>query len=189
MRKWYLRIVSDGIHYACGLTLVGLLSPIFLTPGWACHFTLLAVFCLYFFRDPERVASLGRCDGISSGRQSRFDARMGAGETRVSIFLNIFDVHVNRTPIPGKITEVQLSEGQISGGEPRGSFFGKRAKYVSGGRWQRHEWSAGKLPGLIARRIVCYKHPGEPLPKVSGSAISNLARAWTFCSGPSGEPQ
>ncbi|MGH9447677.1 MAG: phosphatidylserine decarboxylase, partial [Terriglobia bacterium] len=95
-----MRIVSDGIYYACGLTLAGLALSYFLTPWAGAPLYIAAAFCLYFFRDPERAAPEGNVM-VSPADGKVVAVKMGAGETRISIFLNIFNVHVNRTPIPG----------------------------------------------------------------------------------------
>jgi phosphatidylserine decarboxylase len=159
-----LRIVSDGIHYACGLTLVGLALSYFLNPWVGVPFYVLAAFCLYFFRDPERVPPSG--DVIVSPADGKVVSirDMGDGQTRVSIFLNIFDVHVNRTPIPGKITEVQYQEGKflVASHEAASSENEQNTLVVEGGGTRV---VCRQIAGLIARRIVCYKHPGDSVVK------------------------
>ena len=76
-------------------------------------FYILAAFCLYFFRDPERAIPPGPV--AVSPADGKVVAVMpdAAGANRISIFLNIFDVHVNRTPIAGKITCVKYKKGQF----------------------------------------------------------------------------
>jgi phosphatidylserine decarboxylase len=95
-------IVLDGIYYALGLAAGGALvawlaGPWFSTPLW-----ILAAFCLYFFRDPEREIPSGPI--AVSPADGKVVAVKAESPTvnRISIFLNIFDVHVNRTPIGGQ---------------------------------------------------------------------------------------
>lgn len=164
MRTWYLRILRDGINYACGLALVGLFLSYFLNPWAGVPFYVLAAFCLYFFRDPERIAPPG--DVIVSPADGKIVSvrQLGDRETRVSVFLNIFDVHVNRTPIPGKITDVQYQKGKflVAKQEAASSENEQNTLIIESGRTQV---VCRQIAGLIARRIVCYKRPGDLVSK------------------------
>src|SRR5260370_19907727 len=106
-------MVVDGIYYALALTAGGAVVAYVTRPWFALPLFILAVFCLYFFRDPDRSIPTGPvavspADGkvVAVKAESPF-------LTRISIFLNIFDVHVNRTPIPGKITSVSYHKRQF----------------------------------------------------------------------------
>lgn len=164
MRTWYLRILRDGINYACGLALVGLFLSYFLNPWAGVPFYVLAAFCLYFFRDPQRIAPPG--DVIVSPADGKIVSvrQLSDRETRVSIFLNIFDVHVNRTPIPGKITDVQYHKGKflVAKQEAASSENEQNTLIIVSGRRQV---VCRQIAGLIARRIVCYKRPGDFVSK------------------------
>ena len=155
-----MRIVPDGIHYCCGLTLAGVALSYFLNPWVGVPFYILAAFCLYFFRDPGRIAPSG--DVILAPADGKVVAvrAVGAGETRISIFLNVFNVHVNRTPIPGKITEVVYHKGKflIASHEAASSENEQNTLVVEGNGTRV---ICRQIAGLIARRIVCYKHPGD----------------------------
>jgi phosphatidylserine decarboxylase len=159
-----LRIVPDGIYYACGLTLVGLALSYFLSPWVGVPFYVLAAFCLYFFRDPERIPPPG--DVMVSPADGKVVSirKVSNSETRVSIFLNIFDVHVNRTPIPGKITDVQYQEGKflVASHEAASSENEQNTLVVEGSGTRV---VCRQIAGLIARRIVCYKRPGDSVAK------------------------
>ncbi len=106
-------IVRDGIYYALALTAGGgvvawLAGPWLGTPLW-----LLAAFCLYFFRDPEREIPPGPVAvSPADGKVVAVKAESPVLQ-RISIFLNIFDVHVNRSPIGGVIAEVQYRKGSF----------------------------------------------------------------------------
>lgn len=159
-----MRILRDGINYACGLALVGLFLSYFLNPWAGVPFYVLAAFCLYFFRDPERIAPPG--DVIVSPADGKIVSvrQLGDRETRVSVFLNIFDVHVNRTPIPGKITDVQYQKGKflVAKQEAASSENEQNTLIIESGRTQV---VCRQIAGLIARRIVCYKRPGDLVSK------------------------
>jgi phosphatidylserine decarboxylase len=159
-----LRIVPDGIYYACGLTLVGLALSYFLNPWVGVPFYVLAAFCLYFFRDPERIPPSG--DVIVSPADGKVVSirKVDDAHTRVSIFLNIFDVHVNRTPIPGSITDVQYHEGKflVASREAASSENEQNTLIIEGSGTRV---VCRQIAGLIARRIVCYKRPGDSVSK------------------------
>lgn len=155
-----MRIIPDGIYYACGLTLVGLGVSYWLNPWAGAPLYILAAFCLYFFRDPERVAPPG--DVLVAPADGKVVAvrELAPGETRVSIFLNIFNVHVNRTPIPGKITEVVYHRGKfLIASDEAASTENEQNTLVVEGKGTRVV--CRQIAGLIARRIVCYKHAGD----------------------------
>jgi phosphatidylserine decarboxylase len=144
-------MVKYGYYYAGGL-LAGAGVATWLA-GWpyAVPFTILAVFCLNFFRDPERAVPSGPvavspADGkVVSIRQD------DAGGHRVSIFLNVFDVHVNRTPIAGKLTCVTYKKGEFLVASKEDASTANEQNVFS------------QIAGLIARRIICYKRPGDVL--------------------------
>jgi len=157
-----LRIVPDGIYYACGLTLVGLALSYFLSPWSGSPFYILAAFCLYFFRDPERVVPPG--DVMLSPADGKVVSvrELNPTETRISIFLNIFDVHVNRTPIPGTVAGVVYRKGRfLVASREAASSENEQNTLVVEGRDTRVV--CRQIAGLIARRIVCYKRAGDSL--------------------------
>lgn len=157
-----MRIVPDGLYYALGLTLAGIVLSFLLTPWLGIPFYILAAFCLYFFRDPERVAPAG--DFMVAPADGKVVAirEIGPDETRISIFLNIFNVHVNRTPIPGVITGITYREGKflVASHEAASSDNEQNTLVIEG---QGTRVVCRQIAGLIARRIVCYKKPGDSL--------------------------
>lgn len=155
-----MRIVSDGIYYACGLVLVGLAVSYFLNPWTGVPFYVLAAFCLYFFRDPERVPPSGDVMVAPADGKVVAVRQLSPSETRISIFLNIFDVHVNRTPIPGRITGVVYQKGKfmVASHELASSDNEQNTLVVEG---QSTRVICRQIAGLIARRIICYKHAGD----------------------------
>ncbi|MBV9502436.1 MAG: phosphatidylserine decarboxylase [Acidobacteriaceae bacterium] len=155
-------MVPDGIYYACGLTLVGLALAYFLTPWTGLPFYILAAFCLYFFRDPDRVTPPGEVIVAPADGKVVAIRELGPHETRISIFLNIFDVHVNRTPIPGKITGVVYQKGKfLVASHEAASAENEQNTLVMEGNGTRVV--CRQIAGLIARRIVCYKQAGDVL--------------------------
>src|SRR5271154_1961937 len=106
-------MVSYGIPYALGLTAAGAAVTYLLSWPFAVPFYILAAFCLYFFRDPERKVPEGPVAVSPADGKVVAVLPDTAGAQRVSIFLNIFDVHVNRTPIAGKVMCVKYKKGQF----------------------------------------------------------------------------
>jgi phosphatidylserine decarboxylase len=159
-----LRIIPDGIYYACGLTLVGLAFSYFLNPWVGVPFYVLAAFCLYFFRDPERIPPPGNVIVSPADGKVVSIRKVSDTDTRVSIFLNIFDVHVNRAPIPGTITDVQYQRGRfrVASHEAASSENEQNTLVVEGSGTRV---VCRQIAGLIARRIVCYKRPGDCVAK------------------------
>jgi phosphatidylserine decarboxylase len=157
-----LRIVSDGINYATGLIVVAILLSIFVNPWVAAPLYVLAAFCLYFFRDPERIPPSGEVMVAPADGKVVAIRATGPNETRISIFLNIFNVHVNRTPIPGVITDVVYREGKfLVASHEAASADNEQNTLVVEGRGTRVV--CRQIAGLIARRIICYKKPGDLL--------------------------
>ena len=110
-------MVPDGYYYAVPFVAAGVLISWLTSPLWAAPAFLLAFFFLWFFRDPERVipdasgAVVSPADGKVTGVSST--SVNGRQCTRISIFLNVFNVHVNRSPIAGAISDVQYQKGKF----------------------------------------------------------------------------
>jgi phosphatidylserine decarboxylase len=153
-------IVRDGIIYAGALAgaailVAWLLGPWFSTPLW-----ILAVFCLYFFRDPERPIPAGPV-AVSPADGKVVTVKSDApGVNRISIFLNIFDVHVNRTPIGGTISAVKYQPGCfLVANREECSTQNEQNVVTVEGDGTRVVFK--QIAGLIARRIVFRKKPGD----------------------------
>lgn len=151
-----------------------LVTAVFAAAGWRFAgpwgaapgmFVMLGV--LWFFRDPERQppedpsAIVAPADGrvVEVEQDAELSAIGGRGR-RISIFLSVFDVHVNRAPAPGTIRTSVRSPG---------AFFDARRREAAA-RNERREWvfdsdrgpfAVVQIAGLIARRIVAWKRPGE----------------------------
>ncbi len=155
-----MRIVPDGIYYAAALAVVG--AGLTYLGYWqvSMGFYALAAFCLYFFRDPER--SLSADEVIFSPADGKVVSvrQLSPEETRISIFLNIFDVHVNRAPIAGTIAEVLYRKGRfLVASHEAASVENEQNTLVIDGK--RGRVVCRQIAGLIARRIVCYKQAGD----------------------------
>jgi len=153
-------MVRDGIYYALGFTAAGVLISWLLGPGPAVPLFLLAAFCAWFFRDPERPIPVG------SVAVSPADGKVVAvvkenGRTRISIFLNIFDVHVNRSPVSGVITEYVYQKGKFLVASQEAASSENEQTIITIRSQDGTLVVFKQIAGLIARRIIFNKKPGD----------------------------
>src|SRR5690242_7875348 len=110
-------MVRDGIYYALGLVVVAAVLWWLAGPWYVIPPVLLAAFFLWFFRDPERPVPQepGLIVAPADGKVTDVSSLTVDGKTRhrISIFLNVFNVHVNRTPIAGVVREVEYRRGRF----------------------------------------------------------------------------
>jgi phosphatidylserine decarboxylase len=153
-------VVAYGIYYALGLIGGGLIVTYLLSWPFAIPFYILAAFCLYFFRDPDREVPTGPVAVSPADGKIVSVKPDDAGGNRVSVFLNIFDVHVNRTPIAGKVACVSYKKGQfLVASKEAASHSNEHNTITVEGEGTRVVFK--QIAGLIARRIICYKKPGD----------------------------
>jgi phosphatidylserine decarboxylase len=156
----YGQMVADGIYYALGLTAAGAVVWYLAGAWFAWPLFLLAAFCLYFFRDPERAVPDGAVAVSPADGKVVAVRKESADRLRISIFLNIFDVHVNRTPISGTISDVRYQRGHflVASKEDASSRNEQNVVTVDG---EGTRVVFKQIAGLIARRIVFRKQAGD----------------------------
>jgi phosphatidylserine decarboxylase len=153
-------MVADGIYYALGLAAGGAVVSFLTNPWFGIPLFLLAAFCLYFFRDPDRAIPPGPVAVSPADGKVVAVKTDSPGSNRISIFLNIFDVHVNRTPISGVISDVRYQPGQfLVASKENASSQNEQNVVTVDGDGTRVVFK--QIAGLIARRIVFRKHPGD----------------------------
>src|SRR5579863_1182897 len=157
-------MVIYGYYYAGTLLAGGALLTYLVGWPYAVPFYILAVFCLNFFRDPERDAPAGPVAVSPADGKVVSVAPGSLGSKRISIFLNIFDVHVNRTPIAGKIKCVNYKKGEFLVASKAAASDANEQNILTvegvvGGRPTQVTFK--QIAGLIARRIICYKRAGD----------------------------
>ena len=159
-------MVRDGYLYAAVLSAAAVACAVVAGPWLAPPWLVLAAFCLYFFRDPEREIPVGNlCVSPADGKVVRI-LREADGRTRVSIFLNIFNVHVNRAPIGGQIQSAHYSPGRYRMAHlDAASTENERNTLVIGDTDGGRLVEVTQIAGLIARRIVCHKAQGDDVQK------------------------
>jgi phosphatidylserine decarboxylase len=154
-------MVRDGIYYALAFAAAGTLAFWLGGPWPAVPFFLVAAFCAWFFRDPERALPVGPVAlSPADGRVMSVVAEADR-KTRISIFLNIFDVHVNRSPITGIVSDVTYQRGKFLVAS-RGIASAENEQNIITIRADDGTVVVVKqIAGLIARRIVCTKNAGD----------------------------
>ncbi len=153
-------MVIDGVYYALALAAGGAFVTYLVSWPFAVPLYILAAFCLYFFRDPERQIPEGPVAVSPADGKVVAVLPDPAGANRISIFLNIFDVHVNRAPIAGKVMCVKYKKGQfLVASKEAASHSNEQNVITVEGGGSRVVFT--QIAGLIARRIVCYKKAGD----------------------------
>jgi phosphatidylserine decarboxylase len=155
-------IVVDGILYALGSAVGGVLAA-WLTglPLTAVPFFVFAVFCLYFFRDPERTIPTGAVAVSPADGKVMAVKPDGPQATRVTIFLNIFDVHVNRSPVGGVIRNIEYKRGRFLVASKEEASVENEQNIVTVETADGIRLVFKQIAGLIARRIVFRKAVGD----------------------------
>lgn len=129
-------------------------------------FFLLFLFIVNFFRDPNRIvpqeknAIISPADGKVVVIVKENDPFTNQPSTRVSVFLNVFDVHINRIPISGRIEKLTYNKGKfLNAASPKASLDNEQtALLIDNGK---HKIVVKQIAGLIARRIVCWAKIGD----------------------------
>ncbi len=161
-------MVKDGYWYGLGLVSVGILMYLFLSPNLIYPPLLLAAFFMWFFRDPSRKittqpgAIVSPADGVVT--EAEWVETTQGSKLRISIFLNVFDVHVNRSPIAGTVKLVEFREGGFMNAmTPESSLTNEQTLIQIEG--DGYEVSLKQIAGLIARRIICNLKVGEKVER------------------------
>ena len=157
-------MVRDAYLYAVPLLAAAVLIGWLTSPAWAAPALLLAAFFLWFFRDPERTipnlagAVVSPADGKVTSISQVIEE--GVSRLRISIFLNVFNVHVNRSPIRGVIGKVAYQQGKFMNAmNPDCAACNEQNAVTVEGEDQRVVFR--QIAGLLARRIVFNKKVGD----------------------------
>jgi len=157
-------MVRDGYYYGLAFAVVAVLVGWFTIPPLAIVPLLFAAFFLWFFRDPERQipAFEGAIVSPADGKVTDISVMEVGDErrTRVSIFLNVFNVHVNRAPAAGKISDVQYQKGKF--GNAMGAISAEQNEQnIVTLQTEYGTMVFKQIAGLLARRIVFTKKVGD----------------------------
>lgn len=171
VRNTFVPIHREGYPFIAGFFVVSLIlgwlwNPLF----WIG--LVLTVWCIYFYRDPERVTPMddalviSPADGkVSSVGFAIPPVELGLGDTpriRVSVFMNVFSVHINRAPVRGQIEKVIHRPGKFLNAElDKASSENERNSLLIDS--PHGKLAVVQIAGLVARRIVCWSNEDQTL--------------------------
>ena len=161
-------MVRDGYYYGAVMLAAAVLVGWLTNPFWAIIPVLLAAFFMWFFRDPDRSipnepgAVVSPADGkVTEVAQVNVN---GKPQLRISIFLNVFNVHVNRSPIAGVIRTAHYQTGKfLNAMDPASAQLNEQNTATVEG--DGHTIVFKQIAGLLARRIVFDKNVGEQVER------------------------
>jgi phosphatidylserine decarboxylase len=171
LRSQIVPVTPEGYPFIGAFALVSLILFWLWSPlGWLG--TLATIWCAYFFRDPPRVTPVR--DGLvvapADGRVSQVTSvvppsDLGLGNKplpRISIFMSVFDCHVNRSPVAGKIEKIVYHPGKFLNADlDKASLDNERNCLVIATPGVRI--AVVQIAGLVARRIVCFVRTGQSI--------------------------
>lgn len=154
-----------------GIAVAAAILVTFFFGAWSIPFWIIALFVLQFFRDPGRVvpqkpnAVLSPADGRIVVVEKMQDPYAGREALKISVFMNVFNVHSNRAPVDGRIEDVQYFPGKFVNADlDKASIENERNAMTittTGGQLV----TCVQVAGLIARRILCYVKTGDILSR------------------------
>ena len=161
-------IAKEGWPYLALVGVVTLLVHYFGGIAWSWALWIIFFFVLQFFRDPQRIAALGRdlvlspADGRIVVVEKTNDPYAGREALKISVFMNVFNVHSNRSAVNGLVKEIQYFPGKFVNADlDKASTENERNAVVIDANGQIV--TLVQVAGLIARRILCYIHVGDRL--------------------------
>jgi len=157
-------MVKDGLKFAIPPIVLGLLALVLEWKSIGAILVFVGAFVLYFFRDPDRAipSNPGVVVSPADGRvveivSEQFDGRPGH---RISIFLSVWDVHVNRAPVEGQIKQIEYRPGHFYAAL-RARASEDNEQNVIRISTPNGEMAFKQIAGWIARRVICWKEKGN----------------------------
>lgn len=161
-----MSIVKESIPYILIPVLIGVGAAALGFWYVSAFLIIVALFMAFFFRDPQRTPPSDPDVVVApaDGRVTRIESPASPADSRtvISIFLSPLDVHINRSPIPGKIVDVLYSPGKflIATNEQASLVNEQNALTIQG---EKITVVCKQIAGILARRIVCWKEKGDNL--------------------------
>jgi phosphatidylserine decarboxylase len=161
-------MVRDGVYYGIGLLVVAIVVAYFTTVWLGVVPLIAALFVMWFFRDPDRVIPSEAGALVSPADGKVTDVALcsvdGVPRTRISIFLNVFDVHVNRSPVAGVIRNTEYRKGKFLNAMGPACADQNEQNVVTV-QSESEKVVFKQIAGLIARRIVFTKKIGQTVER------------------------
>ena len=164
-------IAREGwVHIAVAFT-AAISASVFADWSWAVPFWVIAIFVLQFFRDPPRevpaVANVvvAPADGRIVAVEKTQDPYLNREAVKVSVFMNVFNVHSNRSPVDGTVQEKWYFPGKFFNADlPKASLENERnALWIKADNGT--DVTCVQVAGLVAKRILCHVAPGAHLQR------------------------
>ncbi len=165
-------IAKEGLPF---IAVAAVLTLILFLFGWkipAALGIILTLFICYFFRNPERKIPrlqnviLAPADGkiieVGEAQERRF---LSEKTMKVSIFMSLFDVHLNRSPVSGKILQMKYYPGEFYVADSEKASLRNEQNVVLVQAEDQYHLVMVQIAGVVARRIVCYPKPGDLLKR------------------------
>lgn len=170
--SFFVPVHRDGLKFLLPAMALSILFFLLWAPlGWL--FAIVTLYVAYFFRDPDRITPLreGLVIAPADGRISAIEdivppAELGLGparRTRISIFLSVFDVHINRSPVPGRIKRSVYVPGAFLNADLDKASLENERRAIVIETPTGVEIGVVQIAGLIARRIVTFSGEGDSL--------------------------
>jgi phosphatidylserine decarboxylase len=159
-------MVRDAYKFVIPTLLLSIFFALLKLPYLAAPFIILTIFIAYFFRNPIRQIPDGKNLIVSpaDGKVVKIFKPSDGGDQTISIFLNIFNVHVNRSPISGELKGLQYKRGKFKAAfEDEASRVNEQNVITISGNGI--QVVVRQIAGLIARRVICWKKPGDSLER------------------------
>jgi len=164
-------IAREGWPFLAGSVVAALLTAFLAGWGWSAPLWLVALFILQFFRDPARTitdeprAVLAPADGRVVAVERARDPWLERDALKISVFMNVFNVHSNRSPVEGAVKQRWYHAGSfLNAALDKASLENERNAL-----WLRtrdgQDISCVQIAGLVARRILCYVEAGAELAR------------------------
>jgi phosphatidylserine decarboxylase len=169
MKNYGIPVASEGWPFIIPLAIVTALLFAFGWKNTAYVSLVLTLFVLFFFRDPERTVPEGKgvvvspADGRVIVIKDIYEPTYLKQDVKqISIFLSVFNVHVNRSPVGGTVELVKYNPGKfhVASVDKASLDNEQTAMVIDDGK---HNILVKQIAGLIARRIVCYAKPGDAI--------------------------
>ncbi len=162
-------IAREGWCFIAGSLIAAIVVHVWAGFSWAAPLWLIALFMIQFFRDPPRTApgDAGAVVSPADGRvmivERAHDPYLNREALKISVFMNVFNAHSNRSPVAGEVRNTWYNAGRfMNAALAKSSLENERAAV-----WLRTPGGADvtcvQVAGLIARRVLCYARPGQHL--------------------------
>ncbi len=163
-------LAREGWPFIGATLAASLLASFFLPLGWSLPLWLITAFVVQFFRDPPRAlparagAVVAPADGRIVSVERCADPYAQRDALKISVFMNVFNVHSNRSPVDGRVVSVNYFPGRFVNADlDKASLENERNALVidCGGQLV----TTVQVAGLVARRVLCYVRPGDTLQR------------------------